>query len=377
MGFINKRGPGQYRARYRAPGGQERSRTFERRADAERFLASVEADKARGVWVDPRLGRTLYRDWADRWLRTTVHLKPKTQAGYESLLRSHVLPTFGQSPLHAIRLLEVREWIAAMRARGLSASRVRQARQVLFATLQLAVESGIVASNAATGAKVPREPTREMRYLTVEQLERLAAATRAPYDILIYVLGYGGLRWGEAVALRRARVDLLGSNLHVRESLAEVGGNLHWGATKTHRGRVVAIPRFLRSLLEQHLASAVRPEEDALVFQGPSGGPLLHSNFSRHLWRPAVVAAGLPSDLRMHELRHTTATLLIDAGAHPKAIQQQLGHSSITVTLDTYGHLFPSHLGELAERLEESRSAILQRTAASARPTDVTAPRPA
>jgi len=82
-----------------------------------------------------------------------------------------------------------------------------------------------------------------------------------------------------------------------------------------------------------------------------------------------------PADLRMHELRHTTVTLLIDAGAHPKAIQQQLGHSSITVTLDTYGHLFPSHLGELAERLEESRDAVLQQAAASPRPIEVEAPR--
>ena len=82
-----------------------------------------------------------------------------------------------------------------------------------------------------------------------------------------------------------------------------------------------------------------------------------------------------PADLRMHELRHTTVTLLIDAGAHPKAIQPQLGHSSIAVTLDTYGHLFPSYLGELAERLEESRDAVLQQAAASPRPIEVKAPR--
>src|SRR5919106_6519406 len=112
MAFIQRLGPNSYRARYRAPDGRERSKVFRRKGDAQRFLGAVEGDKARGAWVDPRLSRITLGDWADRWIRTTVHLKPKTRAGYESLLRSHVLPAFGQTPLGRIRQVEVREWVA-------------------------------------------------------------------------------------------------------------------------------------------------------------------------------------------------------------------------------------------------------------------------
>lgn len=119
MAHIEKSGPNRYKARLRGPDGREHSKPFQRRVDAERWLALGEADKARGRWVDPALARTPFSAWAARWAATIVHLKPKTAAGYQSLLRSRILPVSGSVPLAAIDGLMLREWITDLQAVGL------------------------------------------------------------------------------------------------------------------------------------------------------------------------------------------------------------------------------------------------------------------
>ncbi|MCP4968603.1 MAG: tyrosine-type recombinase/integrase [bacterium] len=111
----------------------------------------------------------------------------------------------------------------------------------------------------------------------------------------------------------------------------------------------MVIPGFLRDQLAEHLATCAGVSDNAVVFTSPNGEPLRRGNFSRRVWKPALERASL--DLRPHDLRHTCAALLIAEGAHPKAVQAQLGHSSIQVTMDRYGHLFPSAAEELACRL--------------------------
>jgi integrase len=174
---------------------------------------------------------------------------------------------------------------------------------------------------------------------------------RAPYDVLAYVLAYTGIRIGEAAALRRSRCDLLRSRLHITESLAEVSGTLYFGPTKSYRQRMVVMPAAIRDLLAHHL-EGIGQEPEALVFVSPTGRPLRYSNFRNRVWRPATEMAGL-SDLDVHELRHTAASLMISRGGDPKLIQTQLGHSSISVTYDIYGHLFPDRLDELAAGLDD------------------------
>ncbi|MDQ3784492.1 MAG: site-specific integrase, partial [Actinomycetota bacterium] len=140
------------------------------------------------------------------------------------------------------------------------------------------------------------------------------------------------------------------------ESLADVSGQLLFGPTKTYAARNVVIPRFLVDELARHLQDEVRPDATALVFTGRGNQPLRNSSFHKAVWAPAVRRAGLPVALRIHDLRHTCAALLIDQGAHVKAIQRHLGHSSPVVTLNTYSHLFPEELDRLANRLDETRA---------------------
>lgn len=358
--------PRPWQVRYRDPSGRERAKSFTRKVDAERFAVTVEADKLRGEWADPRLSKTNLTDWSSRWLQTKTHLKPKTLVGYESNLRAHVLPRFGRYELRQVSRLDVEEWVAELRSKGLGQSGVRQARQILNSMMNLAVETGYLATNPVAGVRIARERQPEMLFLTAEEVERLATAIRPEYSTLVYVFAYGGLRWGELAALRRRRCHLLQSRLEIAESVSEARGELHFGSTKTYRTRMVVIPGFLRDLLAEHLSRSVPDDPAALVFTSPKGHPLRNTNFRRNIWYPALAEAGLPEGLRIHDLRHTCASLLISQGAHPKAIQAHLGHSSIAVTMDKYGHLFPSDIDALAHSLDRARSQALERMEAGA-----------
>ena len=369
MAHIEKRSDRRkpWRVRYRDPLGRERSRSFTRKADADRFMATVQADLIRGDWTDPRLSQITVDEWAVRWLRTKSHLKPKTLTGYRSNLKAHVLPAFGRYQLRHIDRMAVEEWIADLQATGLGPSGIRQARQVLNSMLTLAVDAGYLATNPAEAVRTPRQPEPQMLFLDADQVDRLANTIHERYGTLVYLLAYGGLRWGEAAALRRGRCDLVRSRISVAESVSEAGGELHFGPTKNHRSRTVGIPGFLRDLLDEHLHQHVPDEPDALVFTSPQGAPLRNSNFRRQVWYTAVEQADLPQGLRIHDLRHTCASLLIAAGANPKAVQIHLGHSSISVTMDRYTHLFPSDVEALIGRLEDIRARNL---AAQPRPNE-------
>lgn len=348
-----------WQVRYRDPAGQERARSFLKKVDANRFAVTVEADILRGEWTDPRLSKTTVAEWSERWYRTKSSLKPKTLVGYDSNLRVHVLSAFGDYELRHIDRMAVEEWVADLQASGLGPSAIRQARQVLNSIMKLAVEAGYLLVNPVTGVKAPRQNDREMLFLSAEEVERLAAAIQPPYATLVYLLAYGGLRWGEAVAVRRKRCQLLRSRVEVAESLTEARGRLEFGTTKTHQRRMVVIPGFLRELLAAHLAAKVSDDSEALIFTSLEGQPLRNSNFRRRVWHRAIADAGLAEGLRIHDLRHTCASLLIAQGAHPKAIQVHLGHSSISVTMDRYGHLFPSDMEALAADLDAVRSRAL------------------
>jgi integrase len=160
-------------------------------------------------------------------------------------------------------------------AAGLSASRIRQAHILLGQALDAAVGDGVIARNPArrSGVKLPKLRRREAAWLAPEQVATLAAATPVPYDLLVRLLGQTGLRWGEAVALRRCSVDLLGRSLLVRESLAEISETLSFGATKSHADRRVPLTASLAADLKAHLGARVRVELNALVFTSPRGPP--------------------------------------------------------------------------------------------------------
>jgi integrase len=240
---------------------------------------------------------------------------------------------------------------------------------VLSLVLSSAVEGGRLARNASAGVKPPKVQRREMLFLDAAQVEALASAIDPRYRVLVLFSAYAGLRPCEVVALKVGRLDLLRGTARVAEAAPEVAGRLRWGSVKTHEARTVRLPRFLREELAAHLAGrAVGPQD--LVFTAARGGPLRDSKWVPGYFKPAVRAAGLPSNLRWYDLRHTCASLLIREGASVKAVQRQLGHATASITLDTYSHLYGDEVEALAERLERLRAAAV---ATPARPTDAPA----
>ncbi len=354
MAHVRQARSGQgWESRYRDPSGRERSRTFATRREAQRFSDRQSADVQRGEYRDPRLSRLTIGHWADVWFATTIDLKPNTRAGYESILCRHVVPTFGERGVAGISRADVAGFVATLSASGIGPGTVRSIVGVFRLVLATALGAGAITQNPAIGVRLPRSAVGETRFLEANEVVELANAIGPRYRTLILFAAYTGMRAGELEALRVGRVDLGRAAVDVMESLADVRGRLMFGPTKTYSRRTVRLPSFLCDLLATHLTEL--PEDpEALVFANESGGPMRHNLFYARHFKPAVRAAGLPDRLRFHDLRHTCAALLIAQGAHPRAIMERLGHSSIQVTIDRYGHLLPSLDQTLVDGLEDT-----------------------
>lgn len=361
---------GGFQVRYYGPDGKRRAKTFPRRRDAEKFANTVETDKIRGEWIDPRLAKTPFEEYVAKYLDTLSHLKPSTRLKVEGHLRNYVLPTFSKIQTAEIRPSDVRVWISAMLKHGLSAATVKAITGTFSRIMNQAVVDGLISHSPLKGVQLPKEERgEEMRVLEASQIGRLAETLDPRFRTLIYTAAYTGLRWSELVALKVSSLDLLKGVVHVRESLVEVNGRLFPGSTKTGVRRSVSLPRFLATMLGEHLGHY--PSADGFVFTSMQGKPLRRNFYKRH-YLPALVASGLDPALclcengkceerhtplyRFHDLRHTCAALLIAQGAHPKEIQERLGHSTIRITFDRYGHLFPS----LDERLKDGLDRVFE-----------------
>lgn len=277
------------------------------------------------------------------------HLKEKTLIGYETNLRLHILPVIGDLEIGQLDKTAVKALVGGLTADGKGAGTVRNVKNTLSGLCEFAADAGAIKSNPCQGVKTPKPPADEMRFLTAEEVAGLADAIDQRWRTLVIFAAYAGLRAGEISALRVGRLDLMRGKVHVVESAAEVHGRLVIGPTKTYENRTVSLPPFLRDMLAEHLSSRA-DDPDSFVFQSPEGGQIRHSSWSRRFFAPATREAGLDG-FRFHDLRHTCAALLISLGAHPRAIMERLGHSSITVCLDRYGHLFPSLDEALTEGL--------------------------
>lgn len=359
-----KSGEPRYEVVYRGPDRKQRTKTFKRKTDAQRYANTIEADLARHDWVDPQRGRAPFGEWAERWIATTTHLKPKTRESYESILRNHLLPEFEHRPIGSIEHSEVLAFLSSMTNQGKGAGTVRNIRDVLRLIFKLAVRSGVVKTNPVEDIRAPRAAKTEMIFLTEHQVMALADEIVNPpplqrghshrdggypdYSLLVRFAAFTGLRAGELGALQVSRVNLLRRRVEVARSADEANGTFNIGPTKTYQNRSVGFPAPMADELAEHLLGK---KQNDLVFEGPEGGPLRHSNWYPRHFKPAVVRAGLPTGTRFDDLRHTYAAFLIAKGAHPRAMMERMGHSTINVTLGTYGHLFPSIDAQLDDAL--------------------------
>ncbi len=306
----------------------------------------------RGEWAAPERRAETVGEWAERWL-AQGQWQPQTKRSYAETWVAAVAPRWRHVPIGDVTRESIREWVGELQE-NYAQRTVRYAVSTLGRVLAAAVETGALPSNPCSGLRLAGAPQRPMCVLGIAQVEALAAEIARPVlrpaghgarsvgrtdrpDLALWVrlATYCGLRAGELAALRREDIDLHRKVVIVDESIADVAGKLVVGTTKTGHRRAVPIPSSLLPALRRHLAAEVGAEPRAPVFTNGSGGTFRHAAVYRSHFRPAVERAGLPPELRFHDLRHSYAALLIAEGAHPRAIMERMGHSSITVTLGT------------------------------------------
>lgn len=355
MASIEKRmrdGKPRWYARYRSPDGKQKTKTFDRKIDAERYLTGIESAKLTGAYIDPTRSRVTVGAWADDWMNAQADLSPTTRYRYEGIIRQHIRPRWGNVPLSEVGHASVQRWVTGL---DLAPASVRKVHRVLSMMLSWAVADDRLAKNPAERVSLPRVAESDKRFLTHEQVHHLADECGDTYSLVVLFLAYTGLRWGELAALKVQRLDFLRRRVLVAESVTPVKGVMTFGATKGHERREVPLPRFLLDDMSRQVSG--KAAED-LVFTGGRGAVLRSQTFQRAALSSAADRLGI-TGFHPHELRHTAASLAIASGADVKVVQQMLGHKSATMTLDQYGHLFGDRLDVVADAMDAARSAAL------------------
>ena len=329
----------RWRARYIDADGRERSQTFARKGDAERFLVAVTADVLRGTYVDPQRARLSLQAYADRWLGAQS-LRPSSRRTYEIYLRTRITPVLGGRGLGSLTPTDIRTLLRGLQE-DLAPITVHHVHGLLSTILRAAVEDGYLSRNPCARTAPGKGRRQQLKPRTVEQVQALIDAMPARYRVAA-VLGAGcGLRVGEVLGLRIGSVRFEEGELAVVEQLQLLpGGPPVLRPPKTAASiRVVPLPDLVADAVARHL-DTFPGEDDELVLRSSTGGPIWPNTFHASIWRPATRRAGQP-EARFHELRHFYASALIRAGESVKTVQAALGHASAVETLETYAGLWP------------------------------------
>jgi integrase len=357
-----RHGKGRRRkARYLDPDGRERSRSFARKADAERFLTEVEHSKIAGSYLDPDAGRVTLRSRIPLWL-DSLTCDPTTRHHIELRVNRHILPKLGDKRLEVLVKTPslIQSWVASL---PVGASYAQQLLSDLSAVLDQAVTDSLIPRNPCRAAKVraPRVVRRKLVPWTWVQVAAVREALPERYRAMADVGAGLGLRQGEIFGLSLDEVDFLHRVVHVRQQVKLYRAVTPvYGPPKGGKPRQVPLPWHVAEPLAEHIrryppADVVLPWQApdgktrtyALLFTGEkSGAAHNRSAFNTKVWVPARRAAGIPEGeddaAGMHQLRHHYASALLAGGVDIKRVQEYLGHHSAAFTLDVYGHLMPN-----------------------------------
>ena len=367
--YLTKSGQ-RYMVRYRKPDGRSTDkRGFLTKRDATAWAADLSISKRTGAFVPESARRQLLEPLITRHVAETAALAPSTAAGYATVSQTWVMAQWGTWSVGRVTQAEVRAWVQDMSDRGAGPATIAKAYGMISAVLRDAVAAHLIAANPATGVSLPRPIKRQHHYLTHAEVWELANAIDQRSRTLVIFQAYSGLRFGETAALRVGDIDLRRRRVRVARSVTEVGGALVEGPTKTHKARSVPLPIFLADLVCEIVAGRLPSEP---VFTSARGGQVRLTTWRRRVFYPAIEAVNavrkeaaekvekepvpFPA-ITPHDLRHTAASLAIQAGAHVKAIQRMLGHASAAMTLDIYGALFDSDLDDVATALDRAATA--------------------
>ena len=348
-----------YQARWSDPAGVRRAKNFKTKAEAQRYAAEMTTAVRRGEYSDPQAGKAKLRSVYENWKASSVGLKPKTIASYDSLWTCMVEPAWGNRSIAGISRSAVKTWISESKSitgKTVSASRMKQAYVLLKLLLDHAVDMNLVNRNPIqSGSRsgknlLPRiEVQKQKRALEKDELLALANNS-GEYRLLILVAGLLGIRWAELVAITPEDFDFKKKTITVSKSLSEISG--HFELVTPKSGKVRVLP--LLNILEKDLkALCLATPEGEPIFKSRKGDYLRHSNFMKRVFAPALAKANV-RHITFHELRDTAISQAIASGADVIAISRIAGHANPSITLNVYGHILKDSMGSIQRALDET-----------------------
>jgi integrase len=331
------------------------------RKDAEKRLTELLVQLDNDTYLKPN--KVTISDFLTRWLEeyANPNLSPKTTEGYGYIINKHLIPAFGKLLLNKLKPEHLQKYYAEKQSGGLSGQTVRHHHTVMHKALKSAMEWELLNRNVADSISRPRVQRIEMSIWNEQEVYQfLEAAKATPYYALFYLALFTGMRRSEILALKWQDIDFVLGEVSVNRSLHVLkGGKVILRSPKTKTGkRTVALPPSAFLVLHEHrttqesnsLMLGKLLNETEYVFS-TLGRPLLPNTVS-HAWFKLIKRIGIKS-IRFHDARHTHASLMLKQGIHPKIVQERLGHSSISITLDTYSHVAPGLQKAAAKRFDE------------------------
>jgi len=332
------------------------------RKDAEKKLAELLHQLDMGTFMKP--SKTTLAEYLERWLKDYAkpNLSPRGFERYQGIIAKYIIPQLGNIPLTQLRPEHLQKHYTACQNYGLSARTVRYHHAVLHVALKTAVKWGLLSRNPADAVDSPRARHNEMKTWNEQEINRfLEAANDSPYYTLFYTALFTAMRRSELLGLKWSDVDFILSQIQVNRGLHQLkdGSYIFTEPKSAKSRRTIALPPSAILLLKEYrekqeleramLARALT--DDDLVFSTPEGKPLRPNTITR-AWEVLAARCGLPV-IRLHDARHTHASIMLKQGIHPKIVQERLGHSSIQITLDTYSHVAPGLQEAAAKHFDE------------------------
>jgi integrase len=329
-------------------------------AEVQNQLLKARSDHAHNIPV--AIERQSVGQFLMHWLEHTIkpNARPRSYESFEIIIRRHIIPELGQVRLEKLSPQNVQGLLDRKLRGGLAPQTVVHIRMVLRTALNQAMKWSLIARNPAALVDPPRMPRGEIRPLTAEEARRFLDAAKGERLEALYTLAlFSGLRRGEILGLRWSDVDLEERALRVNQAIQRVGGKLRAAETKTERSRrTISLPSTIVAVLRAHRVHQLQErliagslwQDSGLVFMSRVGTPVEPRNLHRDFVRVLKVAK-VPR-IRFHDLRHSAASLLLAQGVPLRMIMEQLGHSSIALTANTYAHVMPAAMRDVADKME-------------------------
>lgn len=330
--------------------------------DAEKRLSELLHQLDTGTFMKP--GKTTLGEFLEKWLKDYAkpNLSPRGFERYQDIIRKHLMPELGSILLTQLKPEHLQKHYTTKQNDGLSARTIRYHHAVLHVALKTAVKWGLLSRNPADAVDPPRARHNEMNTWCEHEINQfLETAKGSPYYTLFYTALFTGMRRSELLGLKWSDVDFIMSQIYVNRSLHHLkdGSYIFTEPKSAKSRRTIALPPSAILLLKEHHEKqkleramlGIPLTDNDLVFSTLEGKPLRPNTVTR-AWETLAVRAGIKV-IRLHDARHTHASIMLKQGIHPKIVQERLGHASIQMTLDTYSHVAPGLQEAAAARFDE------------------------